>query len=191
MNVLSFIPRSDLQRRAEKALGSAQFVWDKAASAKECLELTRFGPYAGVLVDSDSLMFQDIVLLVKLLREENPGASIFVFARYLDLYLRLKLFEAGADDCVLEPFFTSELAVRLGLSIRLRQAATDPAPSQHGGSATFRRPGTGPHPAKSHPEGKNHRSAAQGISPVGISGKKRESSPLPYHDSGACLEHIL
>jgi DNA-binding response OmpR family regulator len=37
----------------------------------------------------------------------------------------LLLFEAGVDDCVREPFFASELVVRLGLSIRLRQAASD------------------------------------------------------------------
>jgi len=76
-------------------------------------------------VDSDSLIFGDIVLLMKLLRQENPDASLFVFARYLDLEQRLQLFEAGVDDCVREPFFASELAVRLGLSIRLRQAAAD------------------------------------------------------------------
>jgi two-component system OmpR family response regulator len=50
---------------------------------------------------------------------------VFVFARYLDLEQRLGLFAAGADDCLREPFFASELAVRLGLSIRLRQAASD------------------------------------------------------------------
>ena len=41
----------------------------------------------------------------------------------------MHLFEAGVDDCVHEPFFASELAVRLGLSIRLRQAASDLAAS--------------------------------------------------------------
>jgi DNA-binding response OmpR family regulator len=51
-------------------------------------------------------------------------ASLFVVARYLDLEQRLSLFEAGADDCVREPFFASELAVRLALSIRLRRAAS-------------------------------------------------------------------
>ncbi len=65
------------------------------------------------------------MLLVKLLRTENADTSLFVFARYLDLEQRLQLFEAGVDDCVREPFFASELAVRLGLSIRLRQAAAD------------------------------------------------------------------
>jgi two-component system OmpR family response regulator len=105
---------------------------DKAASAKECLEFTRFAPHAGVLVDSDSLMFQDIVMLVRLLRQENPGILIFVFARHLDLDQRLHLFEAGVDDCVREPFFASELAVRMGLSIRLRQAATHLAPTNTG-----------------------------------------------------------
>ena len=54
--------------------------------------------------------------------------SLF-FARYLDLEQGLRLFEAGVDDCVCEPFFASELAVRLGLSIRLRQAASNLAAS--------------------------------------------------------------
>lgn len=124
MRVLTFLPRSDLQRRVEKALTSAQFVVEKVASAKECLQFVRFSQYEGVLVDSDSLIFGDIVLLVKLLRQENSDAALFVFARYLDLEQRLRLFEAGVDDCVREPFFASELTVRLGLSIRLRQAAS-------------------------------------------------------------------
>jgi two-component system OmpR family response regulator len=125
MRVLTFLPRCDLQRRVEKALTSAQFVVERVGSAKECLQFARFSQYEGVLVDSDSLIFGDIVLLVKLLRQENCDAALFVFARYLDLEQRLRLFEAGADDCVREPFFASELTVRLGLSIRLRQAASD------------------------------------------------------------------
>jgi two-component system OmpR family response regulator len=125
MKLLTFIPRPDLQRRVAKALSSAQFLVETVVTAKECLRLTRFAPYQGVLVDSESLIFGDIVLLVKLLRQENPDTSLFVFARYLDLEQRLQLFDAGADDCVREPFFASELAVRLGLSIRLRQAAAN------------------------------------------------------------------
>src|SRR6202012_2097593 len=125
MKVLTFLPRTDLQRRVAKALGSAQFVVETVVTARRCRQLTRFTSYDGVLVDSDSLMFAAIVLLVKLLRQENSDAAIFVFARYLDLEQRLCLFEAGIDDCVREPFFASELAVRLGLSIRLRQAASE------------------------------------------------------------------
>src|ERR1700744_4331370 len=127
MKVLTFLPRADLQRRVAKALSSAQFVVETVVTARECLQLTRFTSYDGVLVDSDSLMFADVVLLVRLLRQENADASIFVFARYLDLEQRLQLFEAGIDDCVREPFFASELAVRLALSIRLHQAAADVA----------------------------------------------------------------
>jgi two-component system OmpR family response regulator len=125
MKVLTFLPRCDLQRRVEKGLSSAQFVVETVVSAKECLEFAQFAQYEAVLVDSDSLIFADVLALVRLLRQENSGASLFVFARYLDLEQRLLLFEAGADDCVREPFFASELAVRLGLSIRLRQAASD------------------------------------------------------------------
>src|SRR6202046_2769034 len=125
MKVLTFLSRCDLQRRIERALSSAQFVVETVGSAKECLQFTRFAQYQGVLVDSDSLVFEDTLVLIKHLRQENSDAALFVFARYLDLEQRLRLFAAGADDCVREPFFASELAVRLGLSIRLRQAASD------------------------------------------------------------------
>ena len=129
MKVLSFLPRRDLQRRVEKALYSAQFVVETVTSAKDCLQFVRFAQYEGVLVDSDAVIFGDLVLLIKLLRQENGVAAIFVFSRYLDLEQRLQLFEAGADDCVREPFFSSELCVRLGILIRLRQAASDLAVS--------------------------------------------------------------
>jgi two-component system OmpR family response regulator len=125
MRVLTFLPRFDLQRRVAKALSSAQFVVETAVSAKECLQFAQFAQYEGVVVDSDSLIFADALALVRLLRQENSGASLFILARYLDLEQRLHLFEAGIDDCVDEPFFASELAVRLGRSIRLRQAASD------------------------------------------------------------------
>jgi len=129
MKVLTFLPRCDLQRRIERALSSAQFVVETVGSAKECLQFARFAQYEGVLIDSDSLVFEDTLVLVKHLRQENSAAALFVFARYLDLEQRLRLFEAGVDDCVREPFFASELAVRLGLSIRLRRAASDRAAS--------------------------------------------------------------
>ncbi|MGA3225159.1 MAG: response regulator transcription factor [Acidobacteriaceae bacterium] len=125
MKVLTFLPRCDLKRRVEKALSSARFVVDNAASAKDCSQSTRSARYEAVLIDSDALLFAETLVLVKQLRQENPAASLFVFARYLDLEQRLGLFAAGADDCLREPFFASELAVRLGLSIRLRQAASD------------------------------------------------------------------
>jgi two-component system, OmpR family, response regulator len=125
MKALIFLPRCTLQRRVEMALSSAQFLMDDVASAKECLRLAQFAQYDAVLVDSDSLIFADVVALIRLLRQKTSAASLFVFARYLELKQRLLLFEAGADDCVCEPFFASELAVRLGLSIRLRQAASD------------------------------------------------------------------
>lgn len=125
MKVLNFLPRNDLQRRVAKALNSALFSVETVASARECLQLSRFTAYKGILLDADALIFGDVVILVKMLRQESPHAAVFIFAHYLDLQQRLQLFDAGADDCIREPFFASELAVRLALSIRLRQAATD------------------------------------------------------------------
>jgi DNA-binding response OmpR family regulator len=129
MKVLTLLPGCDLQRRVGKVLDSNQFVVDTVVSPKDCLQFARFSQYEGILLDSGSLIFKDLLLLVKLLRQENSAVAIFVFERSLDLEQRLHLFEAGADHCVHEPFFASELGVRLGLSIRLRQASSDLAAS--------------------------------------------------------------
>jgi DNA-binding response OmpR family regulator len=129
MNVLSFLTRPTLQRSIAQALRGPPFVVKTAASAKECLQFAQVVPYEAVLLDAEPLTFGDVLTLAKLLREASPNASLFVFARYFDLEQRLGLFEAGADDCVGEPFFASEMAVRLGLSIRLHQAASDLASS--------------------------------------------------------------
>jgi len=129
MKVLAFLPRGGLQRRIERALSSANFVVETVATAKDCVESARFAQYTGVLIDSDALIFQDLLDILGLLRRSNSSAALLVFARHLDLEHRLRLFEAGTDDCVQEPFFASELVVRLGLLIRLRQAASDLAAS--------------------------------------------------------------
>jgi two-component system OmpR family response regulator len=122
--VLSFLPRRELKRRVEKALSSAHFVVQTAESASECSSATQRTHYDGVLVDSDAIDFRDTLELIQQLRRENADASLFVFAQYPDLEQRLALFDAGADDYVREPFFASEMTIRLGLSIRLRRAAS-------------------------------------------------------------------
>ena len=123
MKVLTFISGCNLRTALDNAISSAGFIVETVASVTECLQFARLEQYKGVLVDSDSLSFEDIVLLVKLLRQENPHAALFVLARYLDLEQRLRLFEAGVDDCVCGQVFASELTVRFGLFIRLHQAA--------------------------------------------------------------------
>jgi two-component system, OmpR family, response regulator len=125
MTVLTLVSQGALHRRIAKALNAVQFAMDTVDSRQECLRAAQLKRPDGVLIDADLLVFVDAVALVKQLRHERSDASIFVvFSRYLDLEQRLGLFEAGADDCVCGSFFASELAVRLGLSIRLRQAAS-------------------------------------------------------------------
>jgi two-component system, OmpR family, response regulator len=125
MKALAFLPRCTLQRRVAKALSAPLFEVATAASAEECLQFAQVTLYEAILVEADSLNFGDVLTLVKLLRRANSDAALFVLAHYLDLEQRLRLFEAGVDDCVHEPFFAPELAVRLGHSIGLRQAASD------------------------------------------------------------------
>jgi two-component system OmpR family response regulator len=132
MKVLSFLTRSTLQRRVSQALRGPRFVVETAGSANECLQFAQLVRYEAILVDADPLRFGDVLTLVERLRQVNPDASVFVFARYLDLEQRLGLFDAGSDDCVGEPFFASEIVVRLGLSIRLHQAASNLASSDTG-----------------------------------------------------------
>jgi two-component system, OmpR family, response regulator len=126
MKVLTFVSRCDLQTALSYELISAGFVVETVASVKECLQFARSEHYKGVLVDSESLSFEDVVWLVTLLRQENPQSAVFVLAGYLDLEQRLRLFEAGVDDCSCGEVFASELAVRFSLSVRLHQAAASP-----------------------------------------------------------------
>jgi two-component system, OmpR family, response regulator len=124
MKILAFLPRRNLQSRIERALGSSQCVVETAASVKDCMELAQAKSFEGIVVDSDSLLFGDVLALVAFLRHSNSEVALFVCARYLDLEQRMRLFEVGADDYVNEPFFASEMAMRLRHSIRLRQAAS-------------------------------------------------------------------
>jgi two-component system OmpR family response regulator len=124
MKVLTFVSHRDFQAALNDELISARFVVETVASVTECLQFARLGQYKGVLVDSDSLGFEDVVGLVRLLRQENPQAAVFILARYLDLEQRLRLFEAGVDDCSSGEVFASELAVRFSHSVRLHQAST-------------------------------------------------------------------
>jgi two-component system OmpR family response regulator len=132
MKVLTFFTRRDLERRIERALSSTQYVVEKAVSEHECLSLTRFIRYEGILVDSDSYNPGSLVLLVKLLRNENSSVALYVLGRYFDLEQRLHLFSAGVDDCISDPFYASELSIRLGLAIRLRQAGATNAVTKKG-----------------------------------------------------------
>jgi two-component system, OmpR family, response regulator len=124
MKILAFLPRPNVQSRIERALRSSQCVLETAASLKDCMELAQAKSFEGIVVDSDSLLFADVFALVAFLRHSNSEVAIFVCAGYLDLEQRIRLFEAGADDYVNEPFFASEMAMRLQHSIRLRQAAS-------------------------------------------------------------------
>jgi two-component system, OmpR family, response regulator len=124
MKILAFLPRSNVRSRIERALGSSQCVLETAASLNDCMELAQAKSFEGIVVDSDSLLFGDVLALVAFLRHSNSKAALFVCARYLDLEQRMGLFEAGADDYVNEPFFATEMVMRLSHSIRLRQAAS-------------------------------------------------------------------
>jgi DNA-binding response OmpR family regulator len=129
MTVLTFLPRHDLRNRIGKALSSTEFAVEEAASANDCVGLAQAKEFEGIIFDSHSLIFGDVLALVTFLRQQHSKAALFVVVRYLDLHQRLSLFGSGVDDCVPEPFFASELAVRLALSIRLRQKASDLAAS--------------------------------------------------------------
>jgi two-component system OmpR family response regulator len=128
MKVLTSFSQLTLQRRVANALSTSQVVVEMAASGKEIP--AQLSHHDAVLLESDPLNFADVLSLVTQVRKESPDISIFVFVRDLDLHQRLRLFDAGVDDCVLGPFCPSEFAVRLRISIRLRQAASNPsAPS--------------------------------------------------------------
>jgi DNA-binding response OmpR family regulator len=133
MKVLAFLPPCALQKRTSAVLRSRQFVLETAISAKQCLRGARLREYQAVLIYASPANYGDALVLVRLLRKEQPNAALFVFEHRLDLDQRLRLFDAGMDECVREPFFPLEFVMRLGASIRLRQAASSLAVSKSGG----------------------------------------------------------
>jgi two-component system OmpR family response regulator len=132
MKVLTLFSSGSLQEAVSRALAPRQCVMEIASSAKECAQDATLTEYDAILLDADPESYGDILILVKLLRHEQPKAAVFIFDRHLDLDQRLQLFDGGVDDCVHEPFVPAELAVRLGVSIRLHQAASNPVGSKKG-----------------------------------------------------------
>jgi ActR/RegA family two-component response regulator len=80
MKMLAFLCRCTLQRCLVEALSASQFGVEMAVSAGECLQFARATLYEGILVDAGPLNFGDVLKLVKLLRQANRNASLFVFA---------------------------------------------------------------------------------------------------------------
>src|ERR1700733_11492092 len=85
MKILAFLPRPNVQNRIERALASSQCVVETAASLKVCMELAQAKTFEGIVLDSDPLLFGDVLALVAFLRHSNSEAALFVCARYLDL----------------------------------------------------------------------------------------------------------
>jgi DNA-binding response OmpR family regulator len=124
MKVLIFLPPCTLQESVSSVLTAGKFSVETAESAKECLECARLGEYEAILLGVDSENYGDVLIMVELLRQNQPYATLFTFERNLDADQRLRLSDAGVDDCVREPFFPQEFAVRLEALIGLRRATS-------------------------------------------------------------------
>jgi two-component system, OmpR family, response regulator len=124
MKVLTFPSPGSLQEGVLRELASACVI-ETASSAEACLQSARLKKFEAVLLDSDPESFVETLTLVELIRYEQPDAALFVFERDLGSDQRVQLLEAGVDDCVHAPLFPTEVAMRVGLSIRLRQAASN------------------------------------------------------------------
>jgi two-component system OmpR family response regulator len=125
MKVLSLTHRPELRRRLQSALGPAHFVLDVLDTVEECIDHALGWSYSGILIDVETIGFRKTASLVSQLRRQCPSTALLAVERYLDLNERLGLFEAGVDECLREPFFISELSVRLSLLIRLRKGASE------------------------------------------------------------------
>ncbi len=130
MKVLNCLPAGIFNDRITSELTARQFALEVVASEAECIQAARLVQYEAVLLNANRESYDDAVTLISVLRHEQPNAALFVFERQLDLDQRLQLFGVGVDDCVGEQFSSPEVAIRLGVSIRLRQAASSPAVSQ-------------------------------------------------------------
>ena len=98
MKVLTFLSPCSLQKGVFELLSSPPFFVDMVMSARDCLQGARRAKYQALIIGADPSNYGDIMLLAKLLREEQPNAAIFIFAQELDLDQRLHLFDCDIDD---------------------------------------------------------------------------------------------
>jgi DNA-binding response OmpR family regulator len=123
MPLLAFTPRCDVAMRITKAFTLIEVALRIVESAKECAQLAQAERFDGIVVDVHLMDSGEALDLTACLRRANPYAGLFVISQGLNLDRCLRMFEAGVDDCIREPFCAAELAIRVRHSIRLRQAA--------------------------------------------------------------------
>jgi DNA-binding response OmpR family regulator len=134
MKALTCFSQCSAQQRVSTALALHRWVIEMASSAKECLQNASLTGYEAVFLDAQPESYADVLILVKLLRDVQPNAALVVFERHLGPDQCLGLFDAGVDDCVHEAFSPAEFAVRLGVSVWLRQAASNSGRLKRGGN---------------------------------------------------------
>jgi hypothetical protein len=92
MKVLALFRLGSLPERVSTAFASREYVLKITSSEKECAQTARLNEYHAILLDADTESYGDVLILVRLLRHEQPKVALFVFDRHLDLDQRLQLF---------------------------------------------------------------------------------------------------
>ncbi len=106
-----------LGRDIRQALVLAKFTTEWVVDACRALELACSREYEVVLVRSTGLCFEG-QSMVRALRARGVAASVIVLDRQTSLEHRIAALDAGADDCLAEPFDLRELLAMVRAAIR-------------------------------------------------------------------------
>jgi two-component system KDP operon response regulator KdpE len=99
------------------SLKTTGFVLEVARSTQEAVNLVSEGPYDLALVDLN-VADSGAVDACRRLRAHSPGIGIIVARNTGTPEDDDRVFEAGADDCIVAPFRFRELVARMGVVLR-------------------------------------------------------------------------
>lgn len=117
MRVLIAEGEADFARTLQTILERQHYSTDTVTNGQDALDYALSGSYGAVLLEL-TLSGLDGVGVVTALRKEGESVPVMLLAGADSLEARVAGLDAGADDCLIRPFATTELLARLRAMLR-------------------------------------------------------------------------
>ncbi len=122
--ILTIEDDADTAREIIAELGSRGFQVDWVASAREGLVRAVGGTYDLITLDR-MLPDRDGLAVVKTMREVGVHTPVLMISALSDVDERVRGLRAGGDDYLTKPFASDEMAARVEVLLRRRQASAE------------------------------------------------------------------
>ena len=116
MRILLITEKPKFARSLRAALKASTFAVD-TTTGNQIQEAIKLAVYDGILLDMNHSLAEGVMML-QMLRKQNVTAPIIVFNGCESASERIRILEAGADDCLIDPLSITELVTRTRVVLR-------------------------------------------------------------------------